>query len=268
MENCNFEDASVTSISLLQIPSYIGIVSSTFQASNGGPPRSFIDNLDADVADVGAGLNIDMRGCRFINLVGYNSTVNPTASEIVTRRSGAPSTLFFVNGGVGGAADTFIKIQIGGSGGTQAYRVYGTTTFQPTAAVVPGAGLDRSLALYNAVTMSGYNFIGQVQMRCSTLAAGTSVITLATTPSSRVMCFITANTAPTLLQRVVGDTYSNINGVMLYIMFGDANTTIVNNATSGVRFYLKGGIDATPSLGEVFQFMYTSLIPLGGWRQI
>lgn len=270
IENCNFEDARVTSISLVQTPSYIGIYSSTFQALNGpaNSLRSFIDNIDATSPDAGSGMNLDLRGNRFINLVGYNSTDNPTGSEIITRFAGAPVISYFTGGGVGANTDTYIKCQINGAGGTIAYRIYSDVMKQASVLNWPGSATDRALAAYSTTSQSAFSYIGQQQFICTTLSAGATSITLNSTPASRSTCFITANTNPTSLQRVIGDTYSNTNGVFLYIMFGDSLTTIVNNFGSATKFLLKNGTDMTPSVGEVYSFMYTSVVSPAAWRQI
>lgn len=268
MENCNFEDARVTSISLVQTPSYVGIFASTFQAL-ASPIRSFIDNVDAAAGDFAGGLNIDMRGCRFFNTAGYNATLNPTSSEIISQFNAGPVLTYFSGGGVGSQQDVYIKVQRNGIGSTVSYRVYSQVSAQPVVQAYPGTASELTLATYNSVSQSGFAFNGQLAFLCSTLAAGTSVITLSTTPVTRRMCFITANTAPTQLQRLSGDTYSNINGVMMYIMFGDSQTTIVNNYVgSGTKFSLKSGADATPTAGEVYSFMFTDKISGGAWRQI
>jgi len=255
--NCNLEDFAVTGISFIQQPVGITVEGCTFTINSTAPIasiRSLIDNYDADPSDTGSTLPLIYSNNRAIILKPYDTTVNPTGSEILTQGSSAPSGVVYQATGPGAAPNSRLRLA---NGVNIAHRNYLWGTRLMTATLYPGTS-DRVMSLYNTSVGTDVLFVGQTTNTPTTLASGTTAIAVSTSEGSRRLCFRTANAVATQLQRVIGDSWLQLEGTLFYVIIGDANTTVVHRFGSNIAFDLKSGANETPAAGVVYQFMYTN----------
>lgn len=275
MINCNFEAFGVTAISILSQSIYgIYIAASSFQPLFPAPIRSYIDDLDT-VSPLGArdfGLTL-INNVFVVPTGGYNTTANPTSSQLVTKSTGAPGPVVFQR-----LLQSDYPFLTFANGQPNVYRIYSNSAVQFSTVAYTGDTFRLQMP-QDIFRWSSHVFVNYLNVlggsSPSTLAAGTTLITLPSslsTPSGRRMYLKTANTAPTTIAAVVSDSMA-FEGTFLWISIGDSFTTIAHNATGGnVKFALSSGVNELAPEGSVYCFMFVSPYPgflnSRAWRQV
>jgi hypothetical protein len=275
MIGCNFESWGVTAISLLQ-QSLAGIEISTCTFQPLHPTaniRSYIDDIDGTPNNA---WGVILRSNTFFDPIGgFNTTANPTSSMFLSAFAGVVSAIYFEFNRLSPALGTFATLA---NSQPNVYRHYAPLVVQQSASPYTGS-TNRIMMPFNYFSWSAHSYVNFLNVlggsTVSTLAAGTTVITLPSSLASttgRRMYLKTANTGPTTLLGVVLDFYANVEGTFLWLSIGDAFTTIGHNATGGnVKFFLSSGLDELAPLGAVYGFMYMSGIDTSSntaWRQV
>lgn len=268
---CNFEYWGVTAIALRHTPIGITIRDCGFNPNTNRPIRSYIDDIGA--ASVGYstswGLTLENPTLE-IPKAGFNTSQNVASVALMTGAtiSANPRNIWYKKVSVSDVA----SVTFGSTDGVRTWSIFSQSPRQLTAAVLPGYGRAAS-AQVDMVHWAPYAFVNQLNVAGSNspsvLAAGTTTITLpsGTLPTSRRTYFKTANTAPTTIIDVLGDTYAHTEGTFLWLSIGDTFTTIAHNgAGSWMKFSLTSGANEVALLGAVYMFMYSTTTST--WRQV